>query len=242
MRVLADLLDLVVPASCDGCGLPGVGLCARCAATVGGPAFRARPQPEPAGLPPSYAVTGYDGPARALLLAHKERGRLALARPLGAAIAAATALAAGAERRVLLVPVPSTSRSRRERGHDPTARLARAAAAQLRGRGLDATTMPALRHQRAVLDSADLTAAQRSANLAGAFGVRASAHRPLAAAPTVIVDDLLTTGATLVEAARALRGVGTEPAGAAVVAATVRRRRPGDAGLPSPGTGDYRGA
>ncbi|MGN7142454.1 ComF family protein, partial [Streptomyces pseudogriseolus] len=85
-----DLTDLVLPAECGGCGRPRAVLCARCRAALSGRApCRVRPEPEPSGLPPVHAAAPYDGEVRAALLAHKERGALALARPLGEALAGA---------------------------------------------------------------------------------------------------------------------------------------------------------
>ena len=81
-------------------------------------------------------------------------------------------------------------------------------------------TATALRLGRPVQDSAGLDSAARVANLQGAMRA-VPPHRP--GAPAIIVDDITTTGATLSEAARALRSGGWRIAGAATVAATVRR-------------------
>ena len=103
----------------------------------------------------------------------------------------------------------------RARGHDHALRLARAAAAAGGGRAA-ALLVPA----RAVADQGGLGAQERAANLAGALRVR----RPLHGLPVVVVDDVVTTGATLVEAARALREGGAAVRGCAVLAATQRSR------------------
>jgi predicted amidophosphoribosyltransferase len=92
-------------------------------------------------------------------------------------------------------------------------RLARSAARDL---GVEARRL--LAPARAVADQAGLTTRERAANLAGAL--RATG---VAGLPVVVVDDVMTTGATLVEAARALAAGGHPVAGAAVVAATRRR-------------------
>jgi predicted amidophosphoribosyltransferase len=167
----------------------------------------------------SWAVAPYAGAVRKMIVAYKERGRSGLARPLGAALArAVSAGAAGTGLPLLLVPVPSTRASVRRRGHDPTLRIARVAARALTRLGEPVRCRPVLRHRRKVVDQAGLTAAARMANLSGALVARQS----LRGARVIVVDDVITTGATLVEAARALRAAGAEVHAAAVVAATAR--------------------
>ncbi|MEV6582529.1 ComF family protein [Streptomyces sp. NPDC051582] len=222
-----ELAGLVLPAACGGCGVARVLLCAGCAQALSGAAAgRVGPSPRPAGLPAVYAAAAYEGAVREVVLAHKERGALPLAGPLGAALAAAVrgavgagGVAAGAE--LLLVPVPSARRQVRARGHDPARRIALAAAGRLRRAGFRARVACVLRQVRPVADQAGLGARERRENLAGALGLRhGGAVRFPVDARIVLVDDLITTGATLAEAARALRAASIGPvAGAAVVAA-----------------------
>ncbi|MER5642604.1 ComF family protein [Kitasatospora sp. NPDC002227] len=219
------LLDLLLPTPCAGCRAGRSQLCARCAGVLAtlraGPAG---PRPAPGGLPPLHAAGEYADPVRQLLLAHKERGAVRLAGPLGRALAGAVRSALreqGAAGPVVLVPMPSARRAVRARGHDATLRLARAAARELRRSGCPARVAPVLRHNRAVADQAGLGAEQRRRNLSGALAVRAARLPPY---PLVLVDDLVTAGASLAEAARALRAHGRPPAAAATVAATRRRR------------------
>lgn len=225
--LLSALLDALFPGDCAGCDRPGPLWCDRCAASLLGPGRPAWPTPCPPGLPQPAAVARYDGAVRSALIAYKEQGTLALAAPLGAALSRSLlALPAVpvAGRPLALVPMPSSRARRRERGDDVVARLAREAARRLRGRSRPVRVVPALRVARPVADSAGLTAAQRLANLSGALAVRPAATVRLAGATVLLVDDLITTGATLAEAATTLRRAGVEPAGAAVVAATARRR------------------
>jgi predicted amidophosphoribosyltransferase len=169
------------------------------------------------------SVASYDGVVRDVLVAYKESGVVALARPLGRALASAAAAAAGHGNAVALVPVPSSRRARRRRGYDAMRPLTATAAAALRGTGLDVRMVAALRHLRPVADSVGLGAHDRFANLAGAFGVRRGVADLLRRRPVVVVDDLITSGATLTECTRALRAHGVEVLGVATVAATARR-------------------
>ncbi|SOR81425.1 DNA utilization protein GntX [Streptomyces chartreusis NRRL 3882] len=201
-------------------------LCPECRAVLSGVAARrVRPVPEPPGLPVVHAAAGYADEVRAALLAHKERGALALARPLGVALAEAVRAGlpaawcgswAGSERAwsgdvgapVLLVPVPSGRRAVRARGHDPARRIALAAAGELRRCGVPARVLGALRQVRTVADQSGLNSRQRLDNLAGALAVVPKGARLLSGGPVVLVDDLMTTGASLAEAARAVRAAG----------------------------------
>jgi predicted amidophosphoribosyltransferase len=221
--VLAALLDLVLPAPCAGCGGHGP-WCEACADVLAEaarhPLGPARPDPTPAGFPRAVAAARYDGAVRGALLAHKERGRLGLAVPLGRALAAAVGCL-DLPGRVVLVPVPSSRAAVRERGHDHARRLARAAARALTDLGRPAEVSPILAVARRVGDQSALDAAGRAVNLAGAFRAVGPA---LAGQPVVVVDDVVTTGASLVEAARALAAAGVVVQAAATVAATTRRR------------------
>ncbi|MEU1370946.1 ComF family protein [Streptomyces sp. NPDC005803] len=207
-----EIAGLVLPVDCGGCGRTRTELCEECAAQLyGGAPRRVRPDPEPTGLPVVHAAAGYEHAVRAVLLAHKERGALRLAGAVGRALAGAVRAGAGVspgEGPLLLVPVPSARRAVAARGHDPARRIALAAAAQLRRSGTSARVAAVLRQRRPVADQSGLGARERRANLAGALGVVAGGGRLLAAGRVVLVDDLLTTGASLAEAARAIDGAG----------------------------------
>jgi predicted amidophosphoribosyltransferase len=228
--LLAALADLVLPRACAGCGVPGRILCPRCAELLAVPRL-ATPRRFPWGFPPTAAAGAYSGPVRPAVNAFKEQGRTELARPLGTALALAVAAVVGAappaRRPVLLVPVPSAAAALRARGRDHVAELTGRAVAELRTAGLAAGEARLLRRRGRVRDSAGLSAAARRANLAGSFEpVGAGSPRPIPGALLVLVDDVVTSGATLTEAAAVLSAVrrpDDPPVLAAVVAATPRR-------------------
>jgi predicted amidophosphoribosyltransferase len=218
------VLDLLLGGRCVGCARPGRALCPACASLLPDVAVALRPDPVPPGLATCFAVTAYDGLVRAMVLAHKERGLLAMARPLGALLALSVAAACRGDP-VVVVPVPSRPGAARARGHDPLGAVAVQAARELRCDGARVEVARLLVSRGGVRDQAGLDASARAANLAGsmacpAFRLRRLAGRRLR---VVVADDVLTTGATAREAQRALEATGLEVSGIAAVAATVRR-------------------
>ncbi|WP_262286564.1 ComF family protein [Micromonospora sp. MA102] len=220
----SDLTDLVLPAGCAGCGerVPGLrqGFCPGCARELEAltPA-PTRPDPAPAGLPPCVALGPYAGPLRNGLLAYKERGRHGLARPLGALLAEVVAAAAGGRRPVTLVAVPDTAGAARARYGDHLDRLTRHAAARLGAAGWPVRVLRPLRALPRP-DSVALDSAGRAAAAEAAFRLRRTGG---VAGPVVLLDDIVTTGATLAAVSRLLREAGMTPKAAAVLAATQKR-------------------
>jgi predicted amidophosphoribosyltransferase len=218
--------DLLLGSHCVGCAHPGRLLCRACAALLPTDAEVAWPSPTPPGMVAPYATAAYEGTVKAMVLGHKEHRLLALRRPLAMLLAHAVA-GSGAAGPLVLVPVPSRRVSVRARGHDPTYSMTGAAAATLRADGADAVVWPLLRLLPGVVDQAGLDATGRAANLAGSMVCSVPALRRLARvrprARVVVCDDVLTTGATVREAQRALETVGLTVPAAAVVAATRRR-------------------
>jgi predicted amidophosphoribosyltransferase len=134
--------------------------------------------------------------------------------------AAGPELSASASAQLTLIPAPSRPAAVRERGGDHLRVLLRA----LRVPALP--ICPALRVSGRVADSAGLSAQQRVRNLSGAM--RAVRRAPRPGSPAVLVDDVLTTGATAAESLRALDAGGWRVVGVAVLAAAPLRRRDDD--------------
>jgi predicted amidophosphoribosyltransferase len=204
------LLDLLLPASCAGCGAAGTPCCADCRRTWSAPFPVARGTT--AGVVAVYALAPYRGVARRMVLAYKERGRRDLAATLGELLAEAVPALPQArpdrDGTWWLVPVPSRPVAARLRGGPHMRRVAESCARRLAATGQPAAVAPALALKRGVRDAVGLDRAQRVANLSGRLVVDSSRTPP--GAPVVLLDDVVTTGATAVECTRALGRAGSE--------------------------------
>jgi predicted amidophosphoribosyltransferase len=240
---LAAAGDLLLGASCHGCGQPWWGICPRCHQQLASRRpFLTAPVPCPDGFPITVTSSPYDRLLRRVINAHKERQALILTRFLAERLAvsvhALLAHEAYAVRStgIVLIPIPSAARTVRQRGFDATSSMTRLAARRLRAR-YPITVRSALAQARPVADQAGLGARARQENLAGALRLR----RSISGGAVVLVDDLVTTGSSLAEAARVLREGGIPVLGAATVAATVRLRSPSPSPITHPRDPSVRG-
>ena len=197
-----DAWALAQPVDCFGCGAQDRALCSRCRAAI-------RPTPTPVRCdadPAVIVVAGadYAGPVRGALLALKEESRLDAARPLGllldGALAALGPRLRQGDRVAELAWIPSRPSALRRRGYDPVREVLRSARIPV-ARVLSARSGG--RAQKTLVREARLGSLDR-------FGSRGD----LAGRRFVLVDDIVTTGATIADGVRAIRS-----AGGAVVAA-----------------------
>jgi ComF family protein len=197
------LLDLVFPPRCVGCGRGGHWLCPACVATIStAPAVLAAPEP----LAALWVAGLYEDPLRAAISAFKYEGKRQLAGPLGRLLLATyrrqARAHAGAD---ALVPVPLHPKRQAERGYNQSALLARVV-----GRGSRLPVVEdALRRTRDTPHQAWLNAAQRRANVVGAFTSEKS-HPALVGRKILLLDDVCSTGTTLSESAKALLAAGAK--------------------------------
>ena len=237
--------DLLLGRTCAGCRRPGPLVCGGCLAWLDayGPRI-VRPRPTPRGLPMTVASAPYVGPVRGIVHRYKEASALGLADLMADRLALSVlallhrCLEDGLWRPgpVVLVPAPSRREAVLRRGSDVTARFAALAARRVESAvGIPMSGRRLVRMGRRAVDQAGLDAQQRQANLSGRLVV--GPGRVDLAVATVVVDDVITTGATMAELARVLRERGVQVLGAATVAATPRRR---ESGVSEPADGGQR--
>lgn len=202
---LADALALAFPVECAGCGAPGRELCALCRVQLA-PAVRERVLDSGLRV---WSGVEYAGVAADAMRALKEQGRTSLARQFAPALGEALAAAAHGGSGLVVVPVPTTRAAMRRRGYRVVELLARRAGV---------VPVRLLGPVRRTADQRALGREDRRANVAGSLRARDAAWLRV-----VVLDDVVTTGATLDEAARALAVAGADVVGAAAVAATPLR-------------------
>lgn len=235
-EIAAQTSALVAPRQCP-CGEEGTLLCARCAALLESEpqrveeccdalqelsAARVRDvrvgaQLLPAGvdhtpLLPVLALGEYEGDLQRLILAWKNGGMLHLGARLAPALTPAVQRLAAPEgaQSVHLVPVPSQRSARLRRGEDHTAELVRAMQRCGAGHALTLEARPTT--------AQDGQGARQRRDRRILLSARSSRRAERVRGPVVIVDDVVTTGATLRGMHRALTGTGMEVLGAVVIA------------------------
>jgi predicted amidophosphoribosyltransferase len=197
------MLDLVLPLECGGCGTPSTRWCPACARELA-----VRPDEPHLITPrldpgvPVFSLGRYAGARREAIVAVKEHGRADLITPLAGALhfGLMNLQTWGViDTPLCVVPAPTRRSAARRRGGDPVTRMALAATG-----GLPAITVTrALRMRAFVRDSVGLSSADRQRNIAG----RVKVARPVAG-DVLVVDDIVTTGATAAESVRVLQTVG----------------------------------
>lgn len=211
-------LTLLLPIACAGCQTPDTRLCAQCQAQLERERFaigeRARPVEAPIEV---FAAVPYAGIARECILNFKELGRTDLRKPLAALldVAVQDAQRAHPETELWCVPMPSTRKNEAKRGYQHV---------ELLMRSLSARPAPQrwLRASAGRADQVGLSVTERQRNSQNTIEVDAQllTRGALSGKSVLLIDDIVTTGASLRAATTALETAGATVLAAAVIAHT----------------------
>ena len=210
--VLSDLADLVLGRQCLGCGVPAPGICPACLTGL-----RAGTIALPGSPVPATAAREYSGLTRTLIIEYKKYGYRSLDEPLGWLLADAVWSAMRSEQLASCTIVPIHAHPRSRRSFDALGSITRAAGRALTGAGVAVRPECWLRPGS---DYGTLKSLGRSARQAEVTGAFRALPAPPAHAPVIVVDDVMTTGATVGEAVDTLQRARIHVAAIAVIAAT----------------------
>jgi ComF family protein len=196
----ASLVDLIFPSRCAVCDRPGKNLCLECKNLL-----RIEPREFFLSGLVIHTVTKYSDETSRLLVALKDKGQSALVSELAQLLRPVIENIPASESTRCLVPAPSRSENFSKRGFHPMLLLAQAVAAQ----NPSLSVLNCLRFARPVDDQVGLTEPERIANLASSMEL----NQKIAGKVCYLLDDVVTSGATAIEAARVLGGGGATVAG-----------------------------
>jgi len=198
--VLIKLLDFVFPSRCGICDAPGSDICARCQQ-----GFVLDPHSFTRGALSGFAITSYSEAVSTLLVSFKEKNQVALASVIANYMRPLLSLVPAAEGEILLIPAPSRPANFAKRGFQPTLEIARSLAKNCP----EIQVQNVLVFNRKVVDQVGLSSMARAGNLAGSMRV----NQNISGKICFILDDVTTTGATALEAFRALESAGARVLG-----------------------------
>ncbi|HUW86774.1 MAG TPA: hypothetical protein VMW30_00135 [Candidatus Paceibacterota bacterium] len=202
MQIFVGLQELLFPLYCHGCGVRGESLCVRCKDS-----FEIRDFLSSVGIIPTFSAVSYSSVARRILLASKEDGVRGADDLIVSALEHSLRYALRKTGKTpVLVPIPSSSQAIRRRGRDFLCEISQRVSALV-----GPPTQSLLQHNRKVRDQTLLDASARYKNLEGALALK---KLPLRVQEVFLIDDLVTTGATLNEAVKTLEMGGFRVVGA----------------------------
>ena len=213
VKAIDELLDLLLPTRCALCPRLGSPICNECRAN-----FQTVESAVSRGQLSGLAVANFGDQAQIILHAFKENGQTALAGFLAETMSSSLMRLAGLGDVPLLVPVPSSAANYKKRGFKPTKVLAKRLC---RTSGQVCKLSDSLSFGRIVADQAQLDAEARKENLAGSM----VADSRLSGRDVILFDDVVTTGSTIIEAARAVSLAGGKVIGFLAFAETILKTK-----------------
>jgi len=214
MQLFSDLKYLLFPIRCFGCRELGYSICSECRQQWNPHRYQSRVT----NLAVYSAIT-YSPIAKNILLAAKEQGVKSADQLVRNAVSVSIHELFKKYPSCALVPIPSSASSNRRRGRDFINEIAISVA-----RDLGVAVLPLLEHQRKIRDQSKLNVSNRHQNLAMALSIKPQFRGNYSGERVVILDDLVTTGATIGEANRALTRGGFKVQAAATACVALRRR------------------
>ena len=199
LKSIHSLKELIYPNICISCGKTGVKICLNCSKC-----WLANPNKSKVEDNYLFFVTKYDETTSPIILAAKESGNREAVKLIARSIASSISFAIlnlGIAQPVNLVTIPSQLSAIRRRGRDHINDLAQEVIIQLNQQNIDAICLPILKPIKKIKDQSDLNGLQRKENMSHAFIVKNS---PISQSAVILIDDLVTTGASIQEGVRAL--------------------------------------
>jgi predicted amidophosphoribosyltransferase len=217
MSLVEELVNFLLPTRCSLCQAIGAALCRECDLK-----FEGLGRPVSRGSLQGWAATSYSEDSARLITAFKEEGQTSLAGSLAAKLRAGFSYFGEQCRidsgRTLLAVAPSRKENAKLRGYHPVKILAKRF---IKSAGVELELYSGLRFIREVQDQARLSTADRAANLGGSMAVADD----LSGRTVLLIDDIVTTGATILEARRALEAAGARVVGFLAFSETILKTR-----------------
>ena len=207
-----NLTEIIFPSRCIGCSRLGISICSECR-TQWHPHIYQREISFSGEIFPVFSAIQYSPIASRVLLSAKESQIKAADQLIVNGIVQSLKLFVNRYGPATLVSIPSRKSANRKRGRNFLQEITAAVALEV-----DLPYQSPLTHIRKVRDQSQLNLVDRSANISGAFSISPDFASQIYAGNTgpkiIVIDDLITTGATLAEAIRALRTAGFTVLGA----------------------------
>lgn len=199
LKSIQSLKELIYPEICLCCGETGAKICDSCSRY-----WLAKPNRSKVENIWLFFVATYDEATSQVILAAKEAGNKDAVRLIARSIASSVSFAIvnlGISQPINLVTIPSQLSAIRRRGRDHIKDLAQEVIIQLNQQDINAICLPILKPIKKIKDQSDLNGLQRKENMNHAFTVKSS---PISQSTVILIDDLVTTGASIQEGVRAL--------------------------------------
>jgi ComF family protein len=199
LKSIHSLKELIYPNICLCCGKTGAKICHNCSKY-----WLANPNKSKVENNCLFFVTTYNETTSPIILAAKESGNREAVKLIARSITSSISFAIlnlGISQPINLVTIPSQLSAIRRRGRDHIEDLVQEVLIQLNKQNIDAIYLPILKPMKKIKDQSDLNGLQRKENMSHAFIVKSS---PISQSAVILIDDLVTTGASIQEGVRAL--------------------------------------